>query len=243
MSESSISYQPLGTERYKKIVFLTGAGISKASGLPTYRGKGGVWTTENVEDIGTKEAMEKDSLKIWRAYVPRHRKVLEAKPNAAHQAIADLQKRLGEKAWVCVLTQNVDGLHQAAGTESVIEAHGSLRRLRCTECSIKPWEITEDLTDEPPPCPDCGAPARFDIVLFNEPVDPMLGLQALAFLGDCDLYITVGTSGLVAPASQLIDIADEAGARTVFVNTEPEDGRYQEYYVGKAEELLPHLLR
>lgn len=71
----------------------------------------------------------------------------------------------------------------------------------------------------------------------------MLGLQALAFLGDCDLYITVGTSGLVAPASQLIDIADEAGARTIFVNTEPEDGRYQEYYVGKAEELLPHLLR
>lgn len=239
---SRADYAPLGVENYKKIVFLTGAGISKASGLATYRGEGGIWMSEQVEEVGTAEAIKADPLKVWRRYLEFHRKAVEAEPNAAHRAIASLQKRLSEDCWVCVLTQNVDGLHLAAGTESVVEAHGSLRRLRCTECDAKPWEIREELTSEPPPCNQCGAPARFDVVLFNEPVDPMLGLKALAFLGDCELYIAVGTSGLVAPASQFIVLADEAGARTVCINTEPIGDQYQELYQGKAEEVLPVLL-
>lgn len=237
-----IPYDPLGVERYKKIVFLTGAGISKASGLPTYRGEGGVWEEKKVEEVGTKEAIERDPVGVWRAYLEMHREVTKAQPNAAHLAIAELQERLGDDCWVCVMTQNVDGLHLQAGTTSVVEAHGSLRRLRCTRCKAKPWEIDFELTEEPPRCRECGAMARFDIVLFNEPVDPTLGLKALAFLGDCELYIVVGTSGLVAPASQLIELAEEAGARTVLIDTEPKDGRFDEIYAGRAEVLLPHLL-
>jgi NAD-dependent deacetylase len=234
--------EPLGVDRYKKIVFLTGAGISKASGLPTYRGEGGIWRTKDVEQVGTKEAIETDPVKVWRSYIDMHRTVLKAKPNAAHLAIADLQQRVPKECWVCVLTQNVDGLHEAAGTESVVEAHGSLRRLRCTVCDVKPWNITTPLDEDPLPCPKCGAHTRFDIVLFNEAVDPMLGLKALAFLGDCELYISVGTSSLVAPASQFIELAQEAGARTVCVNPEPKDPRFDEYYVGNAEDFLPILL-
>ena len=233
---------PLGVSAYKKIVFLTGAGLSKASGLPTYRGEGGIWGSKQVELVGTKEAIEADPVRVWRSYVDMHRAISKVKPNAAHRAIADLQRRVSEDCWVCVLTQNVDGLHQAAGSETVIEVHGSLRRLRCTQFDVKPWPAPEQLGDDPPPCPECGAHSRFDVVLFNEPVDSMLGLKALALLGDCDLYIVVGTSGLVAPASQFIELAEEAGARTVCVNTEVQDGRFDEYYLGKAEEVLPVLL-
>ena len=194
---------PLGVERYKKIVFLTGAGISKGSGLPTYRGDGGIWKTKDVEKVGTKEAMESDPVRVWRSYLELREKVMKAKPNPAHLAISQLQRRVSEECWVCVMTQNVDGLHEVPQTDSVIEMHGSLRRLRCTRCDLTPWNFTDTPKTEPPACPNCGAHCRFDIVLFNEPVDPLLGLKALAFLGDCDLYITVGTSGLVAPASQL----------------------------------------
>lgn len=233
---------PLRVDKYKKIVFLTGAGISKASGLPTFRGEGGIWTKERVEEVGTKEAIEADPVKVWQTYLRRHRQFAAAEPNAAHVAIAELHEKVSKECWVCVITQNVDGLHQAAGSETVLEVHGSLRKLRCTRCKIKPWEIDGELGPEPPPCPDCGAPARFDIVLFNEPVSPLLGLQALALLGDCDLYISVGTSGLVAPASQFIELAQEAGARTVCVNTEPNDGRFDEYFLGPAEDVLPRIL-
>lgn len=234
---------PLEVERYKKIVFITGAGISKASGLPTYRGAAGVWEKVNVEEVATKAAIETDPVKVWKHFVKMHRRVLAAKPNAAHYAISELQQRVSEDCWVCVLTQNVDGLHSEAGTESLIEAHGSLRRLRCTKCDIKPWKIEVELGDSPPNCPNCGQFARFDIVLFDEPVDPMLGLKALAFIGDCELYLAVGTSGLVAPVSQMFDIAEEAGARTICVDTDPKDPRYDELYTGKAEELLPLLLK
>jgi NAD-dependent protein deacetylase/lipoamidase len=234
--------RPLGVERYKKIVFLTGAGFSKASGLPTYRGEGGIWHTKSVEEVGTKEAIEADPVRVWRSYLDMHRSITQAEPNAAHRAIVDLQRRVPKECWVCVMTQNVDGLHKVAGTESVIEMHGSLRRLRCTRCDVKPWKPDGPLGHEPPHCPSCGAWARFDIVLFNEPVDSMLGLKALAFLGDCELYVAVGTSGLVAPASQFIEMAQEAGARTVCVNPEPQDTRFDEYYLGNAEEVLPILL-
>ena len=233
---------PLGVSAYKKIVFLTGAGLSKASGLPTYRGEGGIWSSKQVELVGTKEAIEADPVRVWRSYLDMHRAIVNVKPNAAHLAIAELQREVSEECWVCVLTQNVDGLHQLAGSETVIEVHGSLRRLRCTQCDIKPWTTPDQLEDDPPPCPQCGAHSRFDVVLFNEPVDSMLGLKALALLGDCDLYIVVGTSGLVAPASQFIELAEEAGARTVCVNTEPQDGRFDENYLGRAEEVLPVLL-
>lgn len=233
---------PIDFSNCKKIVFLTGAGISKASGLQTFRGDGGIWDELDINEVGTAEAMRQDPLKVWRTYVTRLGDVAQAKPNAAHHAIADLERRLGDECWVCVLTQNVDGLHQQAGSSSVLEAHGSLRRLRCTKCDAKPWPLEGRPTEQPPACPACGAQARFDIVLFGEMLDPMFGLKALAFIGDADYFFSVGTSDLVAPASQLIEIAEEAGARTVCINPEPTRNRYDEFIPGKAEEILPVLL-
>ena len=233
--------EPLGVERYKKIVILTGAGISKASGLPTYRGEGGVWNSERVEDVATKEAIERNPSAVWRAFAKMRKRLDGAQPNEAHLAITKVQKRLPE-TWTCVLTQNVDGLHHLAGNESVLEAHGSLHRIRCTRCDREPWKLTEAIPEDPPACPQCGAPSRFDVVLFNEPLEPTFGLKVLAFMGDCELFVAVGTSALVAPANQLIDLAEEAGARTVFVNPDIVDERFQEYYPFRAEKALPILL-
>ena len=257
MEQSSESHSPSNTqepqalnlENYKCIVFLTGAGISKASGLPTYRGEGGVWNSQNVLEYATKEAIERDPVKVWQAFREMYHQSVAAEPNAAHRAIAGLQDRLGEKTWVCVLTQNVDGLHKLADTSSLLEGHGSLRRLRCSECARDPWptetvhhEQAGILPDTPPPCPDCGGRSRFDVVLFGEELPPNLPLQIMAFMGGCDLFIAVGTSGLVAPASQLVDMANDVGARTICVNTQAGDERFDETILGKAEELLPFLL-
>lgn len=233
----------LGVERYKKIAFLTGAGISAASGLATYRGEGGIWHTHNVEETGTKAAIEADPVKVWKAFHPMHLKVMNAQPNPAHHAITRLQQSMPPEAWVCVITQNVDGLHGEAGTTSILEAHGSLRRLRCTHCAAPAWPVDGHLPEEPPPCPHCGQHSRFDIVLFDESLDPMFALKALAFVGDCELFMAVGTSSLVAPASQLVEIAHEVDARTVLVDKNPMDERFVEHFAGGAEVLLPQLLR
>lgn len=228
----------------RNVVVLTGAGISVASGLPTYRGAGGVWTT-NPELAESLRAGAKPEL-VWRALVTDLRaKIAAAQPNAAHRALAAFERRVvGAGGSFRLVTQNVDGLHQAAGSQRVIEFHGALRRSRCSDptCATEPFDDAST-SELPPRCPRCGAPLRPDVVLFDEPIGAREEVESKRALRDCDLFLAVGTSGTVWPASSFVRAAEYAGAHTVLVTLEPASGEpYDEVIAGRAEEVLPSLL-
>jgi NAD-dependent deacetylase len=239
---------PLGVDEYRRIVVLTGAGVSVASGLPTYRGPGGLWEKAEIARLVEARNLPGSLPGLWRLYAERRAVALRAEPNAAHRALADLERRLNTPAdprRMTVITQNVDGLHQRAGSENVVELHGSAFRTRCTACDLPPFPDTAAY-DGVPPCPRCGAPLRPDVVLFGETL-PEAALEAVAeALGGCDLFLSVGTSGLVTPAANFVRAAVYVGARTVAVNVEPMDPPspyFAEEVIGPAEHVLPALLR
>lgn len=229
----------------KNVAFLTGAGISVASGLPTFRGPGGLWEKGGVKPWATAAGMAKDPVACWRAHRGLMRLVAAARPNVAHAAIATLEPR--QPGTVTVITQNIDGLHQRAGSNNVIEIHGSLARIRCTNALCDGTSVSAPdaslVVEEPPACPLCGNPMRYDIVLFDEYLSPENEWAAQSALRGCDLFVAVGTSGTVSPASNYVREAQFAGARTVFVNTEPTSNDYfGESHIGPAEKILPKLL-
>lgn len=230
-----------------RITFLTGAGISVASGIQAYRGPNGLWNEVDVETWATAAAIARDPAGCFRAHRGFAAHVAGAKPNAAHRAIAEFARR-HTSGRVVVITQNVDGLHQQAGSENVIEIHGSLFRLRCPDesCGVKmTFDKPGDASDEAPVCPTCGKSMRYDIVLFDEYLDPMYERSVKDALRNCDLFVAVGTSGVVYPAAAYVREADYAGAKTMFVNIErpvPANPYFDEVIEGKAEEVLPVLL-
>jgi NAD-dependent deacetylase len=230
---------------YRRIVVLTGAGISVASGLPTYRGKGGLWHEVEVDKHATAAAIAADPARVWDFFAQIRARVAAAKPNAAHLALAEAERRLRPDQLLTILTQNVDGLHQLAGSQHVVELHGALRGSRCTRCA---FERREDLSAAPascPSCPDCAAPLRAAVVLFDEALPVDAEWESKKSLRDCDLFVAVGTSGTVSPASNFVRAAEYAGARTIYVNLDPmkpPNPAFKEIYLGRAEELLPRLL-
>lgn len=230
-----------------RVTFLTGAGVSVASGIRPYRGPGGLWNEVDVESWATAAAMERDPRACFQAHRKFAMVVADANPNAAHLAIAAFA-RAHTQARVVVLTQNVDGLHQRAGNENVVEIHGSLFRLRCPDdtCGTKlSFGQPRVSPDEPPVCLQCGRLMRYDIVLFDEYLDPREERAAKEALRHCDIFIAVGTSGVVFPAASYVREADFAGARTFFVNVEapsPPNPYFDEVLLGRAEEVLPVLL-
>jgi NAD-dependent deacetylase len=235
---------PIDLSRYQRIVVLTGAGVSVASGLQTYRGQGGIWTTTNVANHATAAALEAAPERVWEFFGKLRSQVGVAKPNEAHFAIARAEARLGTSQRLTVITQNVDGLHAMAGSGNVIELHGTLRSSRCTACD---FARSEDLLQVPlacPPCPKCGAPLRPAVTLFDEALPVDAEWSSKKALRDCDLFIAVGTSGTVSPASNFVRSAEYAGARTIYVNLEPmtpNNPAFRESYLGRAEEILPQL--
>ena len=235
--------QPLGVgTRYKRVAILTGAGVSVASGLPTYRGPGGLWESEKIAAIVHADSIPDRLPELWALYSERRRAALAAGPNPAHVAIAGVQKRFWDA--VTLITQNVDGLHQRAGSEGVLELHGSGFRTRCTRCALPPFP-DERLYRAPPPCPACSAPLRPDVVLFGETLDERIIIQAERAARACDLFLAVGTSGVVFPAAYLLPSARAAGARCIAVNVEPSgppESLLHEEILGRAEETLPILL-
>lgn len=203
-------------KKVKKLVVFTGAGISKESGIPTFRGKGGIWEKYNPEDLATPRAFERDPVKVWKWYIERYNALKNVKPNNAHRIIAELEEIFD----VTVITQNVDGLHRRAGSTKIIELHGRLDMARCDRCGNKlPMEkvVTMNI---PPKCPHCGSLLRPDVVLFGEPLDEMDLLCAYEITGKAEVFFTVGTSGYVYPANQLPIVAKERGILTVEVNPE-----------------------
>lgn len=226
--------------RYSEIVVLTGAGVSLASGLSTYRGEGGLWEGSGVAEEATATCLQEDPWRVWRFFRPMMESVFQAQPNPAHHALAELEKRFSGK--FLLITQNVDGLHFRAGSQKVAEIHGSLLRRRClsSDCDLPPFE---DLTlpDRLPLCPRCGHPLRPDIVLFGEQLPIEEGFLAKKSLRTVDLFLAVGTSGTVNPAAAYVRWAEYAGAKTVEVNPIPS-GRFHHSIAQKAEIALGELI-
>ena len=235
--------KPLSLDLYHHIVLLTGAGVSVGSGLPTYRGPGGLWEHEDIAWIVEAHSLPGSLPDLWRLYSQRRRHALDALPNPAHMAIAALQKVRPDL--VTLLTQNVDGLHQRAGSLDVTELHGSAFRSRCTNrnCDLPPFADNR-LYETVPTCPLCGQPLRPDVVLFGETLSEAALHRARAALDECDLFLAVGTSGTVWPAAAFVRLAAQAGARTVLVNLDAGTGseEFDEVYVGRAEDILPGVL-
>lgn len=231
---------------YKRIVVLTGAGISVASGLRTYRGPDGLWNDEEVRRAAMVQTLWAEPALTWQLFGERRMPVRTAQPNAAHRALVRLEESMAADQQFLLITQNVDGLHQRAGSKNVLELHGNVTFTRCTNnaCDLAPFEDDQDHSAEVPRCPRCGSVLRPDIVMFGEylPADTMR--QSIEALRACDLFIAIGTSGVVAPASLFVELAEVAGARTLYMNLEPMEPRnpaFHEELLGRAEELLPRL--
>ena len=219
-----------------RIVVLTGAGISAESGIPTFRDAGGLWEGHDVEDVATPEGFERDPDTVLRFYDARRRAAASAQPNPAHRALARLEEVLGDR--LLVVTQNVDDLHERAGSRNVVHMHGELRRALCGVCGARPvWDA--DLQPRPA-CPQCGQRMlRPDVVWFGEmPYD--LGRIEDAVVA-CDLFVSIGTSGAVYPAAGYVALASAFGARTVELNLEPSDAAvpFDECRIGPATEIVP----
>ena len=225
----------------RRVVALTGSGISAESGVPTFRdAQTGLWARYDPQELATPEAFARDPELVWRWYAWRRDLVERASPNAGHEALARLERS------VCaflLITQNVDGLHQEAGSEGVVELHGNLRRSRCP---LEGVTVEDDGTDHLPPlCPSCGSPLRPDVVWFGEAL-PAAGLEAASEAArSCDLLLSVGTSGLVYPAASLPYEALESGATVVEVNPEPTPLSPAAHFSlrGRAGEVLSGLVR
>ena len=229
--------------RYKHIVVLTGAGVSAASGLPTYRGAGGLWERDGLASLATEEAWQKTPNEVWKLFGGLRSQVRAVDPNGAHTALAQMEElACGD---FTLITQNVDGLHGRAGSKNVIELHGNIHQTRCSDAECKSDSFTDEAEyAEVPLCSLCSAILRPDIVLFGEALPVLADHLATRALRDCDLFIAVGTSGTVSPASRFVRSAEYAGAHTMFVNLEPmEQGgsAFKEQFIGKADELLPEI--
>jgi NAD-dependent deacetylase len=197
---------------------LTGAGISAESGVPTFRdAQTGLWARHSPEDLATPGAFSRNPRMVWEWYQWRRQLVLESLPNAGHLAIASLEGRI---PGFRVVTQNVDGLHQRAGSRNVVELHGNLFVDRCFREGIALDRVLE--TDEPPPrCPSCGGPVRPGVIWFGESLSPEVVREAESICRDVEILLVVGTSGLVHPAAGLPAKAKARGAFVIEINPEP----------------------
>ncbi len=237
---------PLKLKQYKNIVVLTGAGISVASGLPTYRGIGGLWEDGDTARLSTVDIIESDPQAAWRFWGSLRTKADCAQPNRAHETLANCQKYLEPGQSLTVITQNIDGLHQRAGSNDVIELHGSLFVTRCSSapCSLKPYADKEPHEGALPRCSICHGLLRPDIVFFGEPIPAKADWLAKRALRACDLFLAVGTSGTVSPACDFVRSAQYVGARTILANLEPmvsPNSVFDQEVLGPAEEVLPIL--
>jgi NAD-dependent deacetylase len=196
------------------VTALTGAGISSESGIPTFRGPEGLWNTYRAEDLATPEAFSRDPELVWRWYDWRRDIVRRAQPNAAHLALAALERRQR----ITVVTQNVDGLHSRAGSRELIELHGNIWKVRCTSCAVIATNSEVPLATIPPRCSRCGALVRPHIVWFGEAVDPYDFQRSIEMSRSADVFLVIGTSGVVQPAASLAQVAKTAGATVVEIN-------------------------
>lgn len=224
-----------------RVFILTGAGISAESGIPTFRGAGGLWRNYRIEEVASPHAWQRDPRLVWEFYSTRRRAAAAANPNPGDHALATLEQSLQERLFLC--TQNVDDLHERAGSGRVIHMHGELFKSRCDRCDRSPFR--DSATYEPPhPIPrcHCGGQIRPHICWFGEvPYDLD---EIAAALDDCTLFIAIGTSGVVEPAASFVARV-RGRARTIYVGPEEPANNFafSDCYSGNAGELLPNVFR
>jgi len=225
------------------IVASTGAGMSRESGIPTFRGAEGVWRQYRAEEVATPEALARDPAWAWEFHDHLRALVAAARPNAGHLALARLERELTPACAVRVITQNVDRLHEAAGSSGVVRLHGDILRVVCPRCGWEEGDYPVPAPAAPPHC-DCGAVLRPDVVLFGERLPEDQLEEAFALAETCDVMLVVGTSVVVEPAASLPVMAREQGALVVEVNPEPTilSRAVQHSLRGTAGGVLPALV-
>ena len=226
-----------------RITVLTGSGVSAESGVPTFRGAEGLWGDVPVEKVASPAGFAADPDGVWRFYCERRAQFASVQPNAAHVALAELEHRVtADGGEFTLITQNIDGLHAGAGSDNVIEIHGSARFDRCNDCTFR-RPASPEPSDTAPICPACGGLLRPDIVWFGENLSPETIAAALEASQACDLFMSIGTSSLVQPAADLIRLAMARGARTIEVNADatPISATVDVSVRGLAGELLPRI--
>jgi NAD-dependent deacetylase len=236
-------------QKAKKVVFFTGAGISADSGIPTYREKlSGIWAGLDPRDLETAKAFRENPALVWGWYLWRRLRVAQAEPNAAHIAIPRMAHSLRQ---VSVITQNIDDLHERAGSLNVVHMHGSLAMPKCFACH-RPGAVSPDQSAvpeegaliEPPRCQRCNGRMRPAVIWYGEDLPHQAWKTAVLLVKDCDLMVSVGTSGIVMPAAGLPDLALASGASVIHVNkVDVAMGDQKELMlIGSAAEVLPMLL-
>ncbi len=222
-------------KNFQHIVFFTGAGLSVESGIPTYRGQGGVWENYNYQEYACQEAFARDPEKVWDFHDKRRAMIKNCAPNAAHKIIARVQQ---QHPHTTIITQNIDGLHQRAGAQNIIELHGSIWRLHCPENGniVENFETTIKQRK-------CGTNSwwRPDIVWFGDPLREATIKAALNALQQCDLFLCIGTSAVVYPAAQMPQIAIDNGAETIEIN--PEETAISTLFTRRMRTSASHALK
>ena len=220
----------------QRIVALTGAGVSAESGIPTFRGAEGLWQKYRAEDLATPEAFDRDPHLVWEWYDWRRQIIAKASPNASHLALAACQKLI-------LITQNVDGLHDLAGSRDILKIHGDIWTLRCLDCATETVDRTAPLATLPPVCAKCGGMLRPGVVWFGEDLPVGIWQQAQQAAMQADVFLIIGTSAQVYPAASLAPLARRAAnAKIIEVNIAPSGASADAFLEGKAGEVLPLLL-
>lgn len=239
VSDDGLELAALRIARSRYTVVSTGSGISRESGIPTFRESDGLWREHRPEELATREGFIAHPGLVWRWYRERLATARAHEPNPGHYALAELETLLPR---FLIITQNIDNLHLRAGSREVVELHGNINRYRCLEFG-HPAEPSEEWGDEPPLC-HCGSPIRPDVVWFGEPL-PEVELEcAFRETQKCDLMLVVGTSGLVQPAASLPVLAKQVGATVIEINPSRSEltPLADIYLEGKSGEILPRLL-
>jgi NAD-dependent deacetylase len=225
-----------------ELVVITGSGVSRESGVPTFRGDDGLWNNYRAEELATRRAFETNPALVWSWYDYRRQLVAEAEPNPAHLAIVDLENNF---PGFSLITQNTDGLHDRAGNRAPIELHGNIWRARCThERTVIPL-TANPLPEIPPKCSKCGSLLRPDVVWYGEPLPVKAYERSHELAARCEAMLVVGTSAIVHPAASLPLVAKHSGALVVEVNTSftPVSALVDATLLGRAGEVLPELVR
>lgn len=203
--------------RAASVVVFTGAGVSAESGVPTYRGQGGLWRNYQAEDLATFDAFRRDPDLVWEWYGERRRAMAACEPNAGHRALPILEQRVGDG--FLLVTQNIDALHQRAGSRRVLEIHGNAFRTVCSRCDYEAEGLQADVPEDTA-CVRCQSRLRPGVVWFGEQLDEELLERAFAASAECEVFVSVGSSLLVQPAASLPEVALQGGATVIEVNME-----------------------
>jgi len=221
------------------IAVLTGAGISADSGVPTFRGEDGLWRNFRADELATPHAFRKDPGLVWEWYNWRREIIATKNPNAAHHALVKLERQTRS---FTLITQNVDGLHEKAGSKNITEIHGNIWKTRCTACGDVSHNFDVPI-DSLPHCKKCNGLLRPHIVWFGESLDPADIKRSMDAMRTCEVLLVIGTSGIVQPAASFVSAAKEAGAYVVEINIEETPNSYlvDEVLAGRASDVVPLL--